>query len=182
MCISNLLCPLYCILFLYKTSQICSYCNYRVPLLPHRAPPDPTEDKGAKKKGGGGVQSPQPPTEDLSNLELDHQLVVQAFNTANAVVFHLVMGELKVLEAAIMEVSKPPSAKLDVEQESKSAEAGKEDKAAGKGKKGKVRKSIEIFLYSYNHFETSKLNLTTGPGACSSSTTGQHLEIALTSV
>lgn len=65
---------------------------------------------------------------------------MHAFNTANAVVFHLVIGELKVLEAAIMEVSKPPSAKLDVEQESKSAEAGKDDKAAGKGKKGKVSK------------------------------------------
>ena len=118
--------------------------NYRVPLLPHQPPPDPTEDKGAKKKGGGagGVQSPQPPIEDLSNLELDHQLVVHAFNTANAVVFHLVMGELKALEGAIMEVSKPPSAKLDVEQENKSAEAGggKEDKSAGKGKKGKVSK------------------------------------------
>lgn len=110
--------------------------------------------------------------------------MVHAFNTANAVVFHLVMGELKVLEAAIMEVSKPPSAKLDVEQESKSAEAGKEDKAAGKGKKGKVRKLIENFLYSYitMFIETSKLNLTTGPGACSSCTTGQHIEIALASV
>ena len=114
--------------------------DYRVPLLPHQPPSDPTEDKGAKKKGGaGGVQSPQPPVEDLNGLELDHQLVVHAFNTANTVVFQLVMGELKVLEAAIMEVSKPPSAKLDVEQESKSAEAGKDDKAAGKGKKGKVR-------------------------------------------
>lgn len=132
----------------YGTFFFINYC--RVPLLPHQPPPDPTEDKGAKKKGGGGgggVQSPQPPTEDLSNLELDHQLVVHAFNTANAVVFHLVMGELKGLDASIMEVSKPPSAKLDVEQEGKSAEmAGKEDKA--KGKKGKV--SIKL-NFGYNH-------------------------------
>ena len=135
---------------------LCSYpyYNYRVPLLPHQPPPDPTEDKGAKKKGGGGVQSPQPPTEDLTNLELDHQLVVHAFNTANAVVFHLVMGELKVLEAAITEVSKPPSAKLDVEQESKSAEAGKEDKGAGKGKKGKVRKLNRNFPQNSFFFPT----------------------------
>ena len=120
---------------------------YRVPLLPHQPPPDPTEDKGAKKKGGGGgVQSPQPPIEDLSHLELDHQLVVHAFNTANAVLFHLVMGELKELDASIMEVSKPPSAKLDVEQEGKSAEvAGKEDK--DKGKKGKVSITLNFTFF-----------------------------------
>ena len=109
----------------------------RVPLLPRQAPPDPTEDKGAKKKGGGGIQSPQPPVEDLGDLQLDHQLVVHAYNSANAVVFHMVMGEIKVLEAAIMEVSKPPSAKPEGEQESKPVESGKEDKA-GKGKKVKV--------------------------------------------
>ena len=121
-----------------------NYC--RVPLLPHQPPPDPTEDKGTKKKGGGGIQSPQPPVEDLSHLELDHQLVVHAFNTANAVVFHLVMGELKGLDASIMEVSKPPSAKLDVEQEGKSAEAaGKEDK--GKGKKGKVSIKLKFVFF-----------------------------------
>ena len=80
-------------------------------------------------------------------MELDHQLLVHAFNAANAVVFHLVMGELKGLDASIMEVSKPPSAKLDVEQEGKSAEAaGKEDK--GKGKKGKV--SIKKYRIARN--------------------------------
>jgi hypothetical protein len=86
-------------------------------------------------------------------LELDHQLVVHAFNTANAVVFHLVLAELKTLDAAIMDVSKPPSAKLDVDHEGKSAEgAGKEDKAAaGKGKKGKVSKySLQSTVSSHS--------------------------------
>ena len=139
----------------YTVLQYNYNTNYRVPLLPRQPPPDPTEDKGAKKKGGG-VQSPQPPTEDLSNLELDHQLMVHAFNAANAVVFHLVMGEMKALEAAITEVSKPPSAKLDIEQESKAAEAaGKEDKAAGKGKKGKVKK--KFFIHSLPAHVTATL-------------------------
>ena len=108
----------------------------RVPLLPCQPLPEPTEDKGAKKKGGGGVQSPQPPVEDLTNLELDDQLVVHAYNSASAVVFYLVMSELKVLESAIWELSKPPSAKPTQEQE-KPPETAKDDKGA-KGKKGKV--------------------------------------------
>ena len=119
--------------------------DYRIPLLPNRPPPEPTEDKGAKKKSGGGVQSPQPSVEDLTNLALDHQLVVHAFNTANAVVFHMVTDEVKVLEAAMMEIGKPPSAKLEVEQETKSAESLKEEKSA-KGKKAKVGKASLFFL------------------------------------
>ena len=112
------------------------FSNTRVPLLPRQPPPEPTEDKGGKKKGGGGVQSPQPPVEEITNLELDYQLVVHAYNTATALVFHLVLSELKVLEVAIRDLSKPPSAKPVVEGE-KPPEATKEDKSA-KGKKGKV--------------------------------------------
>ena len=46
------------------------------------------------------------------------------------------MSELKVLEAAIREASKRPSAKREVEQE-KPPDGGKEEKGA-KGKKAKV--------------------------------------------
>ena len=117
----------------------CCLYMYRVPLLPRQPPPEPTEDKGGKKKaggGGGGVQSPQPPVEDLTELELDQQLVVHAYNSAMAVVFHLAMAEMKVLETAIRELSKPPSAQPQTELD-KPPEAGREEKTS-KGKKGKV--------------------------------------------
>ena len=113
-----------------------------MPLLPRQPPPEPTEDKGGKKKGGGGgVTSPQPPAEDLSGLELDQQLVVHAYNTAVATVFHLMIGEVKALDTAIFETSKPPATKPPVEQE-KPHEGGKEEKSA-KGKKGKVSFVLE---------------------------------------
>ena len=60
----------------------------RVPILPRQPPAqEPVEDKGAKKKG---PPSPQPPVEDLSGMGLDEQLVVHAYNTAIAGIFHLV--------------------------------------------------------------------------------------------
>ena len=62
--------------------------------------------------------------------------MVHAYNSATTAVFHLMMSELKVLEAAIREASKPPSAKREVEQE-KPPDGGKEEKGA-KGKKAKV--------------------------------------------
>ena len=67
--------------------------THRVPLLPRQPPTDPVEDKGAKKKGGGAPTSPPPPTEDISNMELDQQLVVYSYNTALAAVFNLVSSE-----------------------------------------------------------------------------------------
>ena len=121
----------------------CNNCH-RVPLLPRQPPVEPIEDKGGKKKGGGGgVTSPQPPVEDLSNLELDQQLVVHAYNTAVGTVFHMMTGELKALDVAIWESSKPPASKPPVEQE-KAHEGGKEEKST-KGKKDKVS-----WTYSYS--------------------------------
>ncbi len=58
--------------------------------MPRQPPGEPTEEKGAKKKGGAVTISPAPPTEDLGNLGLDHQLVVHAYNSAITTVFNLV--------------------------------------------------------------------------------------------
>ena len=56
----------------------------RVPLLPRQPPPDPQEDKGSKKKSVVATVSPLPPTEDISSLEVDQQLIVHAYSTAIA--------------------------------------------------------------------------------------------------
>ena len=87
---------------------------------------------------------PQPPVDDLSGLELDQQLVVHAYNSAVSVVFRMVTGELKGLETAFSEFSKPPSAQPQRVQDKPPVEAGREEKTA-KGKKGKVR-GWEIIL------------------------------------
>lgn len=92
----------------------------------------------------------------MSNLELDQQLVVHAYNTAVGTVFHMMTGELKALDVAIWESSKPPASKPAVEQE-KAHEGGKEEKSA-KGKKDKVSWTYSTVLhvhtctYIYWHF------------------------------
>ncbi len=61
---------------------------YRVPLLPRRLLPEPTEEKTPKKKGGPAAAfTPPPPVEDLTGLSLDDQLVVHAYNSAISFVF-----------------------------------------------------------------------------------------------
>ena len=82
--------------------------------------------------------------------------MVHAYNTAVGTVFHMMTGELKALDVAIWESSKPPASKPAVEQE-KAHEGGKEEKSA-KGKKDKVSWTYSTVLhvhtctYIYWHF------------------------------
>lgn len=110
----------------------------RVPLLPRQPPIEPVaEEKSAKKPPKTAAPpSPQPPTEDISGLGLDEQLVVHTYNLAIAAVFNRMAGEVKAIDQASQEAAKFTKPPLEVVKSEKSADS-KEEK--GKGNKNEAK-------------------------------------------
>ena len=67
---------------------------FSIPLLPRQQLPDPSEEKGTKKKGGGAAAVPIAGLMSLSGQDMDEQLINHVYNQGLTFLHSLVSSDL----------------------------------------------------------------------------------------
>jgi adenylate kinase family enzyme len=117
----------------------------QTPSVPETTSTDDNTNIKAKKKNTTEqeISLPCPPPEDLTNLDLDDQLIVHNYNTAIAISYKLLNNEIHLIEEATAEANKPPVIAAPVQEEKSPGKKGKKSPVGKKGKSptGKGKKA-----------------------------------------